>query len=163
MRESHERLLSDILHEAWGRENPDWPGSTFEVAKRLSTTGKGNAIEDFALQLLKQVGHSDAERHHARRGDWDLRVGNTTIEVKGATLDIGGNFQFNGIRYDTKYDLLLVIGIAPEAVFSTSTARSNCTTSLSRPWRKAQTPDSNSPAHRKTSTPSPTSAMCSAI
>ena len=115
--ESHEKLLLGFLQAAWGRRNPKWRESTFEIAKFLSTTEKGNAVEDFAAQLLKQVGYPNVERHHSRRGDWDVRVGNTTIEVKCATLDTNGNFQFNGIRYDTKYDLLLVIGIAPEAVF----------------------------------------------
>jgi len=82
----------DYLRAAWGGRNPKWRDSTFEIAKFLSTTEKGNAVEDFAVQLLKQTGHPDAQRHHSRRGDWDVRVG------------------------DTKYDLLLVIGIAPEAV-----------------------------------------------
>jgi len=116
MTDSHEKLLLGYLQAAWGGRNPKWRDSTFEIAKFLSTTEKGNAVEDFAVQLLKQTGHPDAQRHHSRRGDWDVRVGDTTIEVKCATTDISGNFQFNGIRYDTKYDLLLVIGIAPEAV-----------------------------------------------
>ena len=31
-----------------------------------------------------------------------------------ASEDISGNFQFNGIRYDTRYDFLCVLGISPD-------------------------------------------------
>lgn len=116
MLEGHEKLLFEILQKAWNSRNPKWRDCPFEIAKLLSTTEKGNAVEDFAAQLLEQTGHADVERHHSRRGDWDVRAGKTTIEVKCATSDTSGNFQFNGIRYDTKYGLLLVVGIAPEAV-----------------------------------------------
>lgn len=117
MPDDHERLLLDILEAAWGRRDAKWRERPFEIAKLMSTTEKGNAVEDFAAALFRQTGQTDVERHHSRRGDWDIRVGGTTFEVKCATMDTGGNFQFNGIRYDTKYDRLLVIGIAPDAVY----------------------------------------------
>ncbi len=34
-----------------------------------------------------------------------------------ASEDVDGNFQFNGIRHDTKYDILCVLGIKPEQIY----------------------------------------------
>jgi hypothetical protein len=39
-----------------------------------------------------------------------------TFEIKMATEDVSGNFQFNHIRYDYKYDWLLCLGIAPSSI-----------------------------------------------
>ena len=46
----------------------------------------------------------------------DLVVGSKRIEVKTASEDTSGKFQFNHIRYDRKYDYLLCLGVQPEGL-----------------------------------------------
>ena len=56
------------------------------------------------------------ERPKSPQGPWDARIGGVTFEIKTATEDIHGNFQFNHIRYHREYQALLCLGIAPDAV-----------------------------------------------
>ena len=75
--------------------------------------------------MLQFVGYDNAEKITGRssrlqkKGAFDIRANGQRIEVKTASEDSKGKFQFNGIKYngDTPYDLLLLIGIAPNEVF----------------------------------------------
>lgn len=107
--------LIDLISQYKERKNKKWEAGRFRGIKALSTTEKGDVAEDFAVWLGKHYGFA-AEKHESKRGQWDVKISNITLEVKVATEDIHGCFQFNGIRYDTKYDRLLVIGISPDRV-----------------------------------------------
>lgn len=107
--------LAQLIAKYHAAKNTRWDRGKFVAIKSLSTTEKGNIAEDFAVWLAQHHGHQ-AKRHQSRRGEWDIKIADKTLEVKTATQDINGNFQFNGIRYDTKYDLLLVVGVLPDSV-----------------------------------------------
>ena len=48
--------------------------------------------------------------------EWDLEIGGKRFEVKTASEDSGGSFQFNHVRLDRNYDYLLCLGIRPAEI-----------------------------------------------
>ena len=61
---------------------------------------------------------SGSRRSRAGRGvaKTDLVIGARRFEVKTASEDTGGKFQFNHVRYDRQYDYLLCLGVRPDAL-----------------------------------------------
>jgi len=99
-------IAKKIVHQKWS-------GSSHEAFKNLANSSKGDAGEEFFEEYAKSLGF-DVESHPSRLGDWDVKIGGSTYEVKLATEDISGSFQFNHIRYDSKYDFLICIGVTPD-------------------------------------------------
>ena len=98
-----------------------WVGQPFEHIKRLSNTKVGDVGQDFVEQLCRKIGfdcefplHATGKR--SRTEAWDVRIEGATFELKTATEDVSGSFQFNHIRYHRPYDALLCIGIAPSDI-----------------------------------------------
>lgn len=91
-----------------------WEGKKFKRVKILSPGDKGMLGEELLHQLLGRMNYSP-ETQKGRRGHWDVKVENggepCTFEVKVATEDTNGSHQFNGIRRDTKYSHLFLLGI----------------------------------------------------
>ena len=98
-----------------------WTGHAFARLKFASSTEKGNVGEDFLAKMITAHGYSDVDVVKGRRGQHDVCVRNgdrdVRFEVKVATRDVNGGFQFNGIRYDTRYTHLFFLGIAPDAIY----------------------------------------------
>lgn len=92
-----------------------WSGSTFEDIKKVPNTNKGDLGEEFVLTYSKNLGFP-TNKEGNRLGDIDLSIAGQTFEVKLATEDINGSFQFNHVRYDYKYDYLVCIGISPNDI-----------------------------------------------
>lgn len=92
-----------------------WDGARFRNIKMVGATNVGQVGEQFAVEMLCEAGY-EAEQNPQKRGEWDIRANGRTMEVKCASEDTNGGFQFNGVRYDTKYDFLLVVGISPESI-----------------------------------------------
>ena len=114
--------LATLIDDYARSKSQRWDTGRFRAIKALSATEKGNIAEDFVRWLGEHNGF-EAERHRSRRGPWDVRVAGFTIEVKMATQDVNGAFQFNGIRYDYPADLIFVLGIAPDEVWFNLYAR----------------------------------------
>jgi hypothetical protein len=97
-----------------------WQGHKFEISKLISTTEKGDMGEDFLSSVLKECGYQNVEVVKGRRGHFDVEVKQipniVQFEVKVATEDTNSHFQFNGIRYDTKYTHLFCFGISPNDI-----------------------------------------------
>ena len=51
-----------------------------------------------------------------RQSPWDIRIEGVTFELKTATEDVSGSFQFNHIRYHREYEALLCVGISPNQI-----------------------------------------------
>ena len=115
MKQKAEAILANLIAEGL-RAGAKWTNSRFAGITQIPTTNRGEVAEKFAAALLREIGYADAEQKDNRRGQWDVKAGGQTFEVKMASEDIGGAFQFNGIRYDTQYDLLLVVGVAPDDI-----------------------------------------------
>ena len=46
----------------------------------------------------------------------DLKLGGKLFEVKTASEEQGGSFQFNHVRLDRTYDYLFCLGIRPDSI-----------------------------------------------
>ncbi len=108
-----------LLREIAEKKKPQskWTGSTFEIIKNMPTSNKGEVGEEFIFQLSKKLVDKNTSINPNKRDAYDMTILKKKIEIKIATEDTAGNFQFNGIRYHRKYDFLLVLGISPENVY----------------------------------------------
>lgn len=101
--------------------NSRWEKAKFLALKICSTAEKGSIAEDLLRNLLLKAGYGNAKLSgKGRRGDWDVSCqsidGEVRFEVKVATLDIYGKHQFNGIRHDTDYTHLFLLGVMPNNI-----------------------------------------------
>lgn len=82
----------------------------------------GSVGQDFIELLCKETGF-DCEFPETSKGTrsaqhpWDMKIERASFEVKTATEDISGNFQFNHVRYHRQYEALLCLGIAPSQIY----------------------------------------------
>ena len=93
-------------------------GEPFERIKRLSNTKVGDVGQDFVERLCASLGYRcefprNQKGTRSRTESWDIRIEGTTFELKTATEDVSGAFQFNHIRYHRRYDALLCIRHQP--------------------------------------------------
>lgn len=116
-KEKAENFLLDLINKARIRTSGDkWHrGGKFESIKPLPSSDKGEIIECFAIHLAQEAGY-DACQHLMKRGDYDIVIADKRVEVKCATEDVHGKFQFNGISHTKEYDFLLVVGVSPDSV-----------------------------------------------
>lgn len=125
-------LLQEILSSY--TDDDKWIDSTFEKVKRLSNTKVGDVGQDFVEKLCESLG-LDYEIPRKRSGQreknspWDIRIEGVECELKTATEDVSGSFQFNHIRYHRDYDALLCVGITPEEIFFRAWSKADVTTS----------------------------------
>ena len=52
----------------------------------------------------------------SKQSSWDAEIDGKRYEIKTATEDTNGNFQFNHIRHHRDYDGVLCLGIAPNEI-----------------------------------------------
>jgi len=94
-----------------------WDGSVFGFIKKFPTSNIGEIGEEFILEMCKNFIDKNAEINPKSRDEYDIKIRNKKVEIKTATEDTSGSFQFNGIRYHRKYDYLLVLGISPDKIY----------------------------------------------
>ena len=104
-----------------------WVNAPHEAFKHLANSSKGDAGEEFIRRYATSLGFIVSDRT-SRLGDWDLRINDKTFEVKTATEDISGSFQFNHVRYDSRYEFLLCFGVAPKTLYFRIWSKADVTT-----------------------------------
>lgn len=92
-----------------------WTDKPLYLIKILANSSKGDLAEEFVMEYCKILGFR-VEDKTTRLGDYDLEINGKRFEVKMATEDLTGNFQFNHIRYDYKYHWLLCLGVSPSEI-----------------------------------------------
>lgn len=121
MNNTTKNILMDLLKQKVSVYDKTWKGKPFEKARVFTTTEKGDVGEDFLAKMLVHFGYKNVEVVKGRRGHYDVSVNDAKkkilFEVKVATQDTKDQFQFNGIRYDTKYTHLFCLGITPEQAY----------------------------------------------
>ncbi len=108
-------ILLDVL--AGYADSDKWTNAEFEHIKRISNTKVGDVGQDFIERLCRckglEIRFPGSGGKRARQSPWDVQIESVRFELKTATEDIGGNFQFNHIRYHRSYDALMCLGISP--------------------------------------------------
>ena len=92
-----------------------WAGATLESFRQVANTNRGDIGEDFVCRYLSYC-DIPVVRPPSRIDERDLEIAGRKFEVKTASEDRGGSFQFNHIRLDRGYDYLLCLGIRPEEI-----------------------------------------------
>ena len=119
MADPHE-ILSVVLSEYADADK--WKNARFEHIKRISNTHVGSVGQDFLEKLCVEHGlefefPTNAAGERSKNSPWDIRIEGVEFELKTATEDVGGNFQFNHIRYHRKYEAVLCLGISPGEIY----------------------------------------------
>ena len=92
-----------------------WQGSALGDVKLLSNTHVGNVGQDFIRDWCQAEGISWKDAT-SKQSSWDAEIDGKRYEIKTATEDTNGNFQFNHIRHHRDYDGVLCLGIAPNEI-----------------------------------------------
>jgi len=116
----YKRLFIDALEE--NIDNPKWEEGDFVGIKTVSNTKVGNIGQDFIESLCKALSipcKFPLRKDNTRmtQNPWDIEIYGVKFELKTATEDTNGNFQFNHIRYHRSYDAVLCLGVAPNELY----------------------------------------------
>ena len=125
------QILRGVLDEYADADK--WLGAPFEKIKRLSNTMVGDIGQDFVERLCDAFGlgcrfPTDAAGKRSRNSPWDIEIESVTFELKTATEDVRGAFQFNHIRYHRQYDGLLCVGIGPSEILFNAWSKADVAT-----------------------------------
>ncbi|MYG93759.1 MAG: hypothetical protein F4138_02010 [Acidimicrobiia bacterium] len=124
-------ILRDVLAEH--SDHDKWVGTPFERIKRVSNSTVGDVGQAFVERLCEELGFDievprSPDGKRLRQSPWDISIEDVTFELKTATEDIGGSFQFNHLRYHREYDAVLCIGIAPADIYMGSWTKADVAT-----------------------------------
>lgn len=114
------KMINESVEKTKKKLFTKWTGSKFECIRQLSTTEKGTWGEELTKMILKSIG-CEAEIINGGKGDYDILAVTTNgkvlkIEHKLATEDVNNKFQFNGIKKDIDYDVVICLGVRPESL-----------------------------------------------
>lgn len=115
----HLKILDEVIDEH--KDHNKWEETRFEKIKRLSNTLVGSIGQKFTERLCASLEipcefPANLRGVRSTQSPWDVKISQIDFELKTATEDISGNFQFNHIRYHRTYDALLCLGISPDTV-----------------------------------------------
>ena len=115
------------------QNNPKWSVWDFIGIKSITNTAVGAVGQDFIEHLCTlhnisfEVPHN-REEQRANQSPWDIKIGGITFELKTATEDTHGKFQFNHIRYHRDYQAVICMGISPNDVYFNVWSKADITT-----------------------------------
>lgn len=117
---NYKALFLDALKK--NVDNPKWQKGDFVGIKTVSNTKVGDVGQDFVEGLCEQLSmpckfplKEDSTRK--RQSPWDIEICGVKFELKTATEDVSGSFQFNHLRYHRPYDAVLCLGVSPNSLF----------------------------------------------
>lgn len=95
-----------------------WLDGSLIGIKTLSNTKVGTVGQDFIETLCETINIPvefplNIKKKRSARSPWDLKIFDITFELKTATEDTHGKFQFNHIRYHREYNAVLCLGVSP--------------------------------------------------
>lgn len=130
MRDPHD-LFDDALKGF--ENNAKWHSARFGKIKQISNTLVGDVGQTFIEALCDELKldwdfPQDAHGKRLKQSPWDIKIGNVTYELKTATEDVSGAFQFNHIRYHRRYDALICLGVTPSTLYFNAWTKADVTT-----------------------------------
>ena len=115
-------------------DNPKWKTGDFVGIKTVSNTKVGSVGQDFIEGLCKSLSINcdfpqNKKKLRAKQSSWDIDINGVKFELKTATEDTGGNFQFNHLRYHREYDAVLCLGVTPDDLYFGAWSKADIATS----------------------------------
>jgi hypothetical protein len=114
----------ELFCEVLSRHHNDkkWSNAIFGEIKTIANTKVGSVGQDFIENLCNQLGMQiefplDKNGQRLNQSPWDIKIEGVTFELKTATEDVSGSFQFNHVRYHREYQALLCLGVSPSALY----------------------------------------------
>lgn len=113
------RLFKEVL--AVNKDHSKWNSGNFKGIKSISNSKVGKVGQDFIEKVCNDLGIPCAfplndKGERLNTSPWDIKINGITFELKTATEDTNGNFQFNHIRYHRKYEAVLCLGVSPDSL-----------------------------------------------
>ena len=98
------------------KNNSKWDHGDFREIKTVSNSDVGSVGQDFIECLCSayEIEHAPPQKEDGsikKQSSWDLEVNGIKFELKTASEDVSGSFQFNHIRYHRPYEALLCLGV----------------------------------------------------
>jgi len=115
----YKKIFKEALRES--NNHPKWNEGDYKDIKILPNTKVGDVGEVFIVKLCEELNIDyefplNKKGEHARTSPWDIKINGITFELKTATEDVHGSFQFNHIRYHRDYDAILCLGVSPNSL-----------------------------------------------
>ncbi len=115
----YEALLDEAIAKAANHKK--WIDARFENIKIVSNTKVGQVGQAFVESLCEALemeysAPTDDKGKKLNQSPWDIKILGKEFELKTATEDVSGCFQFNHIRYHRPYDAAIFVGVAPERI-----------------------------------------------
>lgn len=107
------QIMLEVIRE--NSPSSKWIGAPLEPFRNVANTNRGDIGEEFVARYVR-VNGIDVIKAPSRNCEWDIEIFGNKLEVKTASEDKGGAFQFNHIRLDRKYSFLLCLGVQPASL-----------------------------------------------
>ena len=103
-------------------DNPKWNKGNFIGIKTVSNTKVGSVGQAFIESLCDTLSIPynfpvKVNKERLTQSPWDIEIYGVKFELKTATEDTSGSFQFNHIRYHRPYDAVLCLGVTPNELY----------------------------------------------
>ena len=110
-----EIILKHKNHDKWNKGD-------FIGIKSISNTNVGSVGQQFIESLCDYLNITykfplNKKNIRASQSPWDIEINGVTFELKTATEDTNGKFQFNHLRYHREYEAILCLGVCPDNLF----------------------------------------------
>ena len=107
-----------MAHQQFRFHLPSYSFPNFVGMKSISNTDVGKVGQEFIESLCSHLKipfnfPTNKNNQRANQSPWDIRINNINFELKTATEDTTGKFQFNHIRYHRDYNAVLCLGVSP--------------------------------------------------
>jgi len=115
----YKKIFQEVL--SVHHNHTKWIDADFGDIKIISNTKVGSVGQDFIEKLCEELSIKTAfpvnkGNIRLKQSPWDIEINSVKFELKTATEDVSGCFQFNHVRYHRKYDALLCLGVSPNAL-----------------------------------------------
>lgn len=124
-------LFAAVLTEF--HNHPKWDGAVLGGIKTISNTKVGSVGQLFIERLCGELSipcsfPTNPKGKRLAQSPWDIEIAGIKFELKTATEDISGKFQFNHIRYHRSYQGLICLGVSPKNLYFGVWSKADVTT-----------------------------------
>ena len=104
------------------KNHSKWEEGDFIGIKSISNTKVGAVGQDFIESLCNILNIPvefplNKNNKRATQSPWDIKINDVRFELKTATEDTNGKFQFNHLRYHRDYQAVICLGVSPNDLY----------------------------------------------